>query len=347
MGVIKYASKWDLKSQSWTEPTKVSKPRSFGVATHMSDYDIIKNSKDRGINYIFVCYGTRIEDSSKASKKISNNTFYINKMVKFFKENSENNYVIRFVMLDADAPLIEDARKLAGFIDELAKGKDTSSINIIGHSKCGAMNMYIPSFYKNPRSLALTNLYNVSTPYVGTLIASPLIFYPEVKKLVVTRFGKNKLSDSIYESLIKFYESICSNSHMDYDIAKKDGVPEEKSDRYDKYFVQEMFSKENIEAINKVGGFYNFTTKFSKDTIPEALSKADYITVGLNLLDKWFFDCESDGFVKTYEQRIVEEHLDVSSVNLSASHFLYNNDEYKKVFECIDNTVENSFQRTR
>ena len=69
MGVIKYASKWDLAKQTWTEPTKASKPRSFGVATHMSDYDIIKNSKDRGINYIFVCYGTRIEDSSKDSKK--------------------------------------------------------------------------------------------------------------------------------------------------------------------------------------------------------------------------------------------------------------------------------------
>ena len=95
MGVIKYASKWDLANQTWTEPTKASKPRSFGVATHMSEYDIIKNSKDRGINYIFVCYGTRIEDSSKDSKKISNNTYYIDKMVKFFKELANLDVVER------------------------------------------------------------------------------------------------------------------------------------------------------------------------------------------------------------------------------------------------------------
>lgn len=105
-------------------------------------------------------------------------------------QSKNGNYDIRLFLMDADAPIIEDARLLAKYIDSLAEEESTNSINIIGLSKCSAMNIYIPRFYKSSKSYIKTNMYNIAAPYNGTKLASPLIFYPEVKKLIISKIGE-------------------------------------------------------------------------------------------------------------------------------------------------------------
>ena len=206
--------------------------------------------------------------------------------------------------------------------------------------------MYAPRYFNNPKSYDLTYMYNIATPYSGTTMASPLYFYPEIKKLVTSKLGDNAISNFIYKKLVDFYESRSSNSHMDYDIAKPGGVSEDKKDNYDKDFIENIFSSENIEALKKIKGFENFTTHIDKNVIEKAIKMGDFNTIGLSILNSWFFDKKSDGFVMTSEQSLVEEHLNVKSTELASSHMIMTSDSLDTVLDSINSNVKN-IQRTR
>ena len=106
MGVIKYASKWNRQFKKWEMPEHNDKFRSFAVGSYLSEFDTILNSSDPGINYVIISYGFRVEDHSKDTYKISKYEYFIDRFVNYFMNNSESNYIVRYVMLDADAPLI-------------------------------------------------------------------------------------------------------------------------------------------------------------------------------------------------------------------------------------------------
>ena len=95
------------------------------------------------------------------------------------------------------------------------------------------MCFYLPNFFTKPITFSKTNIFNVAAPYDGTKMASPLVFYPEVKKVITSKIHNETLANSIYNKLINLYESISSNSHMDYDIAMIGGIPESKKHVYD------------------------------------------------------------------------------------------------------------------
>lgn len=347
MGVIQYASKWDLNQNAWKTPEGDEIKRSFGIAGDtISREKLFKNTFEK-VNYVIVSYGSRIEDHIVDKDHIRDDSFNIDKINAYFSKTT-HNVVIEYVMLDADAPLKQDAIRIAEHIIELSKKSNTRTINLVGLSKGGMINMYVPSLLTED-SRKKTSIYNVATPYVGTLMASPLYFYPKVKELVQSKFGDNRSSEIIYKVLINFYESISSNSHMDYDIAMKDGVPSNKLDYYDKTFVENVFSKENIEALKQIYGVHNFVTGISKGVFSRAMKDWDYMAIGLCILNKWFFNGESDGFVKSSEQYIIEDHLDfVKSMNLSSSHVFFNNHELYKVLQCIyDSINEYGHQRKR
>lgn len=87
------------------------------------------------------------------------------------------------------------------------------------------MCFYVPSFYRI-ESFKKLNLYNVATPYNGTKFASPTILYPKIKNYILNLLGDTPVARTIYSKLIKIYESISSNSHMNYDIAVPGGISE-------------------------------------------------------------------------------------------------------------------------
>ena len=343
MGVIQVISKYDLDNNAWKLASNKERFRSLAMAHYIP----VINSSNKDINYIIIAYGSRVEDNSKDSINIKEKKSNIAKVIKYFSNNSNSNYIINFVMLDADAPLMEQSKQLALYIDDIASNENVKTINMLGQSKCGAMNMYIPRYFNNPRSFDVTNIYNISTPYNGTLLASPLIFYPMVEELCKTKLGDNGAAKSLYKNAIKLYESISSNSHMDYDIAQKDGVPSDRLNKYDDKFVKNIFSDENIYALKNIRSFNNFITHIDEETMSHAYKTGDVVTIGLYLIDKWFFNKESDGLVKTSDQHLVEEYLDVDSINLSSSHMITTSKDFYKILDSINENVEKPFQRTR
>lgn len=344
MGKIDVISKWNLANGTWETASNDVRGRSFAF----SNYDPIVNSSLRDVNYIIFSWGNRVEDLSKDTINIRNYKGQISRILGYLKKYSTVNYEVIYYMLDADAPLVEDAKKIAELVDELSSHTNTSSINIMGHSKCGAINMYIPSFFKNERSFDLTSIYNISTPYNGTLLASPLIFYPKVKDLVVSKFGNNEFSNKVYNGLINLYESISSNSHMDYDIAKNGGIPTEWFNKYDDSFIKNILSDANINALKQVKNFMNFTTGINEDTFSDSLIHGDIVSIGLCLLDCWFFEEKSDGLVQTSDQKIIEDYLSIKSIDLDSSHRLGTSKEFYKVLNAVSKNAEEShFERLR
>ena len=345
MGIIHAVSKYDLTSNSWKESEGEERFRSLAVA----NYEPVLNTDAKDLNYIIVAYGSRVEDYSRDSIKIKDRCAQISRLISYINGNSNLNYIVNYVMLDADAPLVEQSKKLADYIDGLSANENIKSINLIGQSKCGAMNMYIPRFFTNERSFDITNVYNISTPYLGTLLASPLVFYPMVKEKAKKAFGDNKFSNFLYDCGINIYESISSNSHMDYDIAINKGVPKEKFDKYDENFVKNMLSYENLEALRKVNSFTNFTTFLDNKALNYAIRKGDVVTIGLYLLDTWFFNGESDGLVKTSDQHIIEDYLNIHSTDLLASHRVAASRDFTKVLDSVilHAVEQNEYSRVR
>lgn len=209
------------------------------------------------------------------------------------------------------------------------------------------MSFYTPQFFRNIETFEMTNIYNVAAPYEGTKLASPLVFYPEIEDFVKEISPSNKLAKFISNELVHFYESISSNSHMDYDIAIPGGIPESKKDCYDKEFIKNVFSDSNTQAIRKLSNFKNFLTGTDKNTLKEAMKTRNVVGVGLCLLDKYFFESKSDGMVYTSSQRIVEDILEIKSHKLESTHHDVNSNikAMNEVLKIVDETIEETDEK--
>ena len=315
MGEIECFGKWDLEKGIWIKnPGLKFRGRSFAIA----NYDKIINNNGR-INYIIFARGSRVEDHSNDFSEIQEKEAGIEKIINHYRKCNDN-YDIKLFLMDADAPIIEDAKFLAKYIDYLASLPTTNSINIIGLSKCSVMNFYVPSFFSNSNTYNKTNIFNIATPYNGTKLASPLIFYPEVKKVISSKIHNEKLADLIYIKLINMYEGISSNSHMDYDIAIPGGIPDSKKNVYDESLIKNIFSTNNIDAIKKLNSFKNFLTGIDQNTLKEAITMMNLTGIGLCILNDVFFNKQSDGMVYISSQKKVDNVLDIKSCKLVSAH---------------------------
>ena len=282
MGYISIINKWNLEENKWQEPlTKEDKGRSASFANYKGIY----NNVEAGIDYVILAYGTRLEDHSKNFQDIKDTKCGIDKIISYF-ENKNKNVNVQLYMMDTDAPIVEDAKLLAEYIDKLANQIGVNSINFVGLSKGGAMAFHIPKYFKNPASFSKSNIYTVASPFEGTRMASPKIFYPDVKKLIISKLGDNKLSNSVYKALISFYESISSNSHMDYDIAMLGGIPDDKLHLYDDSLIKDMFSNQNINAITKVANYKNLVTGIDDKTLKESLKTMNVLPTKIDAIKK-------------------------------------------------------------
>ena len=341
MGIIDVKGKWDLEKNTWCyNPSYADYGRSFAL----TNYEEIINNPNKGIDYVIFAYGCRVEDCSKDFINIKETMCSANKILDYFKKGKKN-VVVQIFLMDADAPIKEDAKLLAGYIDILSAHSKTNSINFIGLSKCGAMSFYIPRYFQKKSSFDKTNIFSVASPFNGTKMASPKILNLEIKKFIISKFGNNKFADAVYEKVISIYEGVSSNSHMDYDIAMLGGIPDSKLHLYDESFIGDMFSNENIAAIKKISTYQNLVTGIDDKTMSEALKTLNFAGIGLCVLDDLFFESQSDGFVTTSSQRVVEQYLDDSgfkSYILTSSHHAVgsNNRVFNEILHIVDDTID-------
>lgn len=252
--------------------------------------------------------------------------------------------------MDADAPIKEDAKLLAKYIDDLATLPTTNSINVIGISKCGTMAFYIPKHFKYARTFEKTNIYTVASPFNGTKMASPKIFYPKIKKVITSKLGDNNFSNNISNKLVDFYEIISSNSHMNYDIAISGGIPSDRLDRYDKSFISNIFSKENINSISKINSYNNIVTGIDNKTLGEAIRTVNLIGIGMCVINNLFFDKKSDGFVMVDSQRIVATKVSPKQIRnyklVSAYHNVPGNTRaFKDLLHIVNDTIDEHIEK--
>ena len=281
MGIITSYGKWNLDKNEWCY---LPEHREIGRSFAFADYEKIINNENSSIDYVILAYGTRVEDDSKDFINIKESKRGIDKVISYFKQLNKN-IVIKLFLMDADAPIIENAKMLAMYIDNLSLLTSTNSVNLLGLSKGGAMSFNVPKYFKKKSSFVKTNIYTIATPFTGTKLASPGIFYPEVKKIVTSKLGDTQLSNLVYRNLISIYEGISSNSHMDYDIAMLGGIPEEKSQFYDETLIRDMFSSDNLNAISRLNAYKNLVTGIDDKTLNESIRTLNLTGIGLCILD--------------------------------------------------------------
>ena len=269
--------------------------------------------------------------------------------------------------MDKDAPIVEDAKKVASFIDLLNADGNTKSVTLLSLSKGCCLATYVPRFIKKEDSLKKLNVINVAAPYEGTIMASPRIFYPMMKKL----FCNN---ETIYKIFKNVYESISSNSHMDYDIAIKDGICLQSYNTfsnefynefdfnkilnnkellklikemtnspykyYDSSFIRDIFSKENMDALSSAKSFTNITTGIDKDTLGNQIKAFNLVGIALCLLNKLFLEGKGDGLVKTSSEKLIEDYLDIESIHIpSMHHDIASTKEFDKVLKITHDVI--------
>lgn len=340
MGEIVTLAKWDLEKNKW-KSSENNKGRSFAIA----NYDKIINDNGK-IDYIISAYGSRVEDHSKDYININEKEAGIKNILSYF-EKRNRNYAVQLFLMDADAPIIEDAKALANYINSLAMLESTSSINLIGLSKCGVMSFYLPSFL-NEKAKKKVNIFNVAAPYKGTKIASPKIFYPEIAALIYKKLHNDKLAELIIPKVLDKYKSISSNSHMDYDIALPNGIDLIDQNVYDEKLIKYIFNQMNISSIKELNSFKNFVTGIDENILKEAIKTFNLNGIALCIIDKLFYEDKSDGFVLTNDQKEVEQVLDIKSHILESSHHdvMSNTRVLNEVLWSIDDSIEDIHYKT-
>ena len=336
MGTIDIFAKWDLEKNVWIQSDNLKDiGRSFAIAS----YKRIINDNGK-INYIIIDQGSRVEDHSKDFSTIKETEVRIDNVISHY-ERCNGNYDIKLFLMDADAPIIEDAKLFANYVDYLASLSDTNSVNIVGLSKCSVMNFYVPRFFKNRETFKKTNVYNIASPYEGTKFASPKIFYPEIERYVASKVSNEKLAQNISDKLVGIYEGISSNSHMDYDIAIPGGIPDERIHLYDENFIKNVFCHDNVEAVKRLNSFKNILTSIDSEVRKEAIITGNLYGIALCLFDKMFFDGKSDGMVYTSSQRKVEDVLDIKSYSIKSHHDVNSNIRaFNEVLGIVDDTID-------
>lgn len=340
MGKIETIAKWNLDNNSWNkEVNEKDKGRCFSFGNY--DELVQEQEATKEIDYVIFAYGSRVEDHSKNYIDIKEKAASIDKFIKYFSKTN-NRMIIKLFLMDADAPIKEDAKLLAHYIDNLSILPTTKSINMIGLSKCGAMAIHLPKNFKTISSYAKTNIYTIATPFEGTKMASPKLLYPEVEQLIKSKLGSNSISNTAYTQLINFYESISSNSHMDYDIATLGGVPEDKHKVYDPSLIETIFSQENIDALQKVNAYKNICTGIDNKTLKSAIKRVDVTGIGLCIINDLFLDGKSDGMVLVQSQKKIEKELpNLKSYAIPTTHSITTNQEaLTEVLSLVNDTIE-------
>lgn len=337
MAKIEHIVKWNKKTASWQNPT----PENYGNSFSISTYEPILNDPLDKFNYIIIASGSRLERNTTNFTNIDEKIYRMDNVINHYK-NQKGNYIIQCFFIDKDAPIIESSKKFSEYIDSISILEGTKTINIMGVSKCGAMSFYIPRFLKYDESFRKLNIFNVAVPYQGTKFASPKLILSESRKFTKKLFGNTPLAKLVYQKLKSLYLDGCSYSHMDYDIALENTIGGPQKALYDKNFLKNIFTSENINAINEINRFQNFTTQIDKWTLPEAIKTLNTWGISLCILNDIFFNGQADGLVPYESQKSVDDYTQQESIHLPSSHHDVNTNirVCNQILNEIDKTIE-------
>ena len=334
-------AKWDNETNKWNDnPNEKDYGRSFAIS------NLKPNTTKNDINYIFFSPGERVEDHSKDHKTLSLKENRMDRIIEHY-DKKEGNYSINMLFMDADAPIKEDAKLFAKIIDKLCRDKDTKSVTLVGFSKCGVMNFYVPKFFHRRKTYKKTNMINVAAPYEGTILASPKFLWNELTTKLKQKLHSKKLTEIVVNKLKKVHHNMSSNSHMDYDIAIQDGVDEEQSKLYDRSLISNVFKKDNVRAIKKLRTFRNIVTGIDKKTWKECLKERNKDGLLLCLINRLLMNHESDGFVNTKSQEKAGTVLNQENIRMNSSHHHITSSKRmtEELLYVIDETIEKGYQK--
>lgn len=341
MGQINAIAKWDLENDRWRKiETKEDKKRALSIV----DFgDVIYDESDQGKHYILIADGYRVENLSKDTETVNDRKDGIRNVINFF-DRKKDNYHIELLLVDNDAPLREDGKFFATYIDHLAANNKVKSINYLGFSKCGVIGFDMIKYIKTAKGLAKTNVYCISSPFTGTLVASPKILEREARMIIEAKLGKNAFSEKVSNALIRFYKKALSNSHMDFDIALPGGVGDEYRNSYDPSFLENIFSSENIQASIRPNHFQNICTVITEQTTKDILRKCDLVGLGLLIMNEVFFDEPSDGLVALSAQCSIEPHIQTrdnpNNLIIPSPHSVLTHPYRDDLLNVVETTIE-------
>lgn len=271
-------------------------------------------------------------------------------------EKINKNINVSVFLLDNDAPLEKQAELVAKYINELKKKEYCKKIHILGVSKCGTMTVALLK-YLTDINLEKLNIMAYSAPYLGTVLASPVILYKKVdqvieklqsnlvKKLIPydenskTKHDKNY---SLTQNLKRKHWNLFSQSHMDYDISEVNGngVPKQHKDRYDKKYLENMFEEKTLQTLGKVK-FTNITTVCTNKTLGDAIMKRNLYGGMLYFSSKFIFDKEpSDGMVSLSSAKYIEKICEQNGINIYTKTILNGHHDICSDIRIIDEIVQ-------
>lgn len=318
MGTIEILGKYDLKTNAWYKPNSIS---NMLTSLSLVSYKPIIKNESNNINYVIVIDGCRLENYSKNPYEISEKKGHIFTILDYF-EKSDKNTQVQLLLVDKDAPLSEESIIVAKLIDSLACKDNVSSISIIGTSKGGLIAYNAMKHLKNPQNKNKTSVYAYSAPYKGTILASPLYLRNELSRYINAKLPTYLDCELIVDKIMEVYNRIGSDSHMDYDLCEKGGMPLDKLDRCDESFLDNIFSKENISSIFKVHIFQNICALANDEVLKESIRKMDTLDIGLCVLNNILLGGSGDGFVPLSSSLSINKEAGVYSHLYASTHRL-------------------------
>ena len=341
MSKVDIIGKWDLSNNSWYDPyTEEERGKSLSLVSLKS----VETDESYNYEYFIFCPGIRLENVSKDSKTVSDKAGDIDKAIKYFSKLDKNIHM-KLLLLDNDAPLKEESVFLGNHIESISSNPHINSINVIAHSQGAALAFNSLKYIRKPLALSKTNLFTTAVPFKGTIMASPLYLYPRLEDIIKNKISNEFLVQRLMEGLTKLYESFSSNSHMDYDIA----IPGGANSKYDKSFIKNLLSEENISMISKINSYHNIYTKIESDTFKKCLKTGDLTGMVLCLIDDIVFTEKSDGIVPLSSQQALEnlnpEGLKIHQVKSSTHNIFGNVQDAYEVFSIINDEIDETKEK--
>lgn len=336
-GRVKHLKKYG--DNEWREcRSDYEKSRCASIVEYKSP---LKSSEEE-VNYVIIACNRTLESITENCDTVSGSELSMNKIYEWFS-NQGYNYRLQVFLMDADAPIREDANLLAQYIDTLAINPKTKSINLLGISECGAMSFYVPRFFASEDSYKKTNVITVGTPFNGTITHSPKRIYELIEDKIISISGDTAFTEKLSKRIISIYRNMRINSHRFYDVAVINGIPIGKMEFYDESFIRKMFSMKNLHAIQKVRSYKNFALQINMKVIVEAMKKRNKTSLKYCLMDRILFDGkDSDGIVPVESQKSIKEFLG----NIGTSEVLYatNNvleeDAFNQILSYVSETIQ-------
>ena len=153
--------------------------------------------KNISFEYFIIMNGMRPENYSKKGNGTGWGTHHFLSAL----ENINKNFKVTSILLDNDAPLEKQSELVAKYMNQLKENKNCKRIHVLGISKCGTMAVALLKYLSNS-NLEELNIIVYSSPYLGTIFASPVLLYQKLDAVI------EKLQIRVIKNIIPYLKKI-------------------------------------------------------------------------------------------------------------------------------------------